>query len=80
MILLFSEFIINRTEVNGGNMIFSNFEELEAAYAKQDVHPGDLKQKVEADINQLLKVIQHIFSQISLTELTANAYPKNNKS
>ncbi|XP_077299218.1 tyrosyl-tRNA synthetase [Arctopsyche grandis] len=73
------QFIINRTEANGGNMLFSNFEELETAYAKQDVHPGDLKQKVEADINELLKVIQEIFSQTSLKELTANAYPKENK-
>lgn len=77
--LIFLDFKIHRTEENGGDLIFPTFEELEASYAKQDIHPGDLKQKVEEEINKLLKPIQEIFSQTSLKELTANAYPKEVK-
>lgn len=73
------DFIIHRTKENGGDLIFSNYEELEASYAKAIIHPGDLKQKVEEEINKLLKPIQEIFSQASLRELTANAYPKEVK-
>ena len=40
-------FLIERAEQNGGNVSFATYEELETAFAKEEVHPGDLKAAVE---------------------------------
>lgn len=68
-------FLISRAEEHGGNVEYSNFEGLEAAFAKEEIHPGDLKASVELAINKLLAPIQEIFKDPKLQELTKKAYP-----
>ncbi|XP_028157508.1 tyrosine--tRNA ligase, cytoplasmic [Ostrinia furnacalis] len=72
-------FKITRAPEFGGDVNFNNFEDLEAAFAKQDIHPGDLKASVEAAINKLLAPIQEIFKEPKLQELTKKAYPPPTK-
>lgn len=67
-------FKISRAPAYGGDIEYTNFEDLESAFAKEDVHPGDLKQSVEAAINKLLAPIQEIFKDPKLQELTKKAY------
>ncbi|KAJ0175125.1 hypothetical protein K1T71_009266 [Dendrolimus kikuchii] len=72
-------FKIVRAPEHGGNAEYSNFEDLETAFAKQDIHPGDLKASVEEAINRLLAPIQEIFKDPKLQELTKKAYPPPSK-
>lgn len=73
-------FKISRPAEYGGDLEFSNFEDLENAFAKQEIHPGDLKASVEAAINRLLDPIQAIFKDPKLQELAKKAYPPPSKS
>lgn len=73
------KFKILRAPAHGGNVEYSNFEDLEAAFAKQEIHPGDLKASVELEINKLLAPIQNTFKDLKLQELTKNAYPTPTK-
>ncbi|XP_069360400.1 tyrosine--tRNA ligase, cytoplasmic [Maniola hyperantus] len=69
------KFLICRAEEYGGNVEYTNFEDLETAFAKEEIHPGDLKTSVELVINKLLAPIQEIFKDPKLQELTKKAYP-----
>lgn len=61
-------------------MSFSKYEDLETAFAKQDIHPGDLKNAVEIYINKLLDPIRKEFETSSkLKTLTNKAYPPSKK-
>lgn len=68
-------FKIVRPKEYGGDAEFTKFEDLEAAFAKEEIHPGDLKASVEQAINKLLAPIQKIFSEPKLQEFTKKAYP-----
>ena len=41
------KFTVDRDEKNGGNAYFEKFEDLEQAFGKEEIHPGDLKAAVE---------------------------------
>jgi len=69
------KFIIERPEAHGGNVEFTNFEDLEASFAKNDVHPGDLKSAVEKYLNRLMDPVRKIFESAELKKLTERAYP-----
>ena len=56
----FDEFQIKRNEKYGGNLSFSNYEDLEKAFVKKEVHPLDLKNSVS---EYLIKVITPIREQ-----------------
>lgn len=68
-----------RDEAHGGNLTFDTYEELEAAFAKQELHPGDLKASVESYINKLLEPIRKKFEEPELKKLTEKAYPPPKK-
>lgn len=72
-------FNICRAAEHGGNVGYTNFEDLEAAFAKQEIHPSDLKASVEQAINQLLAPVQEVFKDPKLQELTKKAYPPKTK-
>lgn len=64
----------------GGDVSFSKYEDLEAAFAKEEVHPGDLKNAVEVYINKLLNPIRKEFEKNSkLKSLASRAYPPPQK-
>ncbi|XP_072036312.1 tyrosine--tRNA ligase, cytoplasmic-like [Amphiura filiformis] len=69
------EFLIERPEQFGGNVSYKDFETLEQAFAKQEVHPGDLKGAVQRELNILLDPIRTKFQSPELKKLTNSAYP-----
>ena len=56
-------------------MEYSNYDELEAAFARSELHPVDLKVAVAVRLNQLLDPVRKIFEQPEMKKLTAAAYP-----
>lgn len=68
-------FIVSRKPENGGDINFTKFEDLEKAFAVEEVHPGDLKASVETYINRLLDPIRKAFDTKEHRELTEKAYP-----
>merc|ERR1712226_1363836 len=69
------KFKIERPEAHGGNVEFDNFESLEAAFGKEEIHPGDLKSSVETYLNRLMEPVRKIFESPELKKLTERAYP-----
>jgi len=69
------KFTIERDEKNGGNAMFEVYEELEQSFAKEEVHPGDLKAAVEKYLNRLLDPVRKIFESKELKKLAHDAYP-----
>lgn len=67
--------VISRDENNGGNLNFSDFSSLEQVFAKQELHPADLKAAAEFYINRLLEPIRKKFESKELKELATKAYP-----
>jgi len=71
---------ISRSEENGGDVTFTNYEELESSFGEKKLHPGDLKASVSAFIsNQLLKSIRDKFNEPEMKKLTEQAYPTPKK-
>merc|ERR1712223_2108080 len=68
-------FTINRDEKNGGNIEFDDYEALEQTFAKEGVHPADLKGAVEKYLNRLLEPVRKKFETKELKKLTNAAYP-----
>lgn len=52
------KFIINRDEKYGGNIQYSNYEDLERDYSSGKLHPLDVKKAVAKEINKLLDPIR----------------------
>jgi tyrosyl-tRNA synthetase len=72
-------FTVHRDPANGGDATYSKYEELELAFRKEEVHPGDLKAAVEIYINKLLEPIRKKFQDPALKKLTDKAYPPPSK-
>ncbi|KAL2725168.1 hypothetical protein V1478_007841, partial [Vespula squamosa] len=67
---------VPRSEEFGGDISFSTYEELETAFAKEEIHPGDLKSAAEIYINRLLDPIRKEFDgNAKLKSLASKAYP-----
>merc|ERR1711862_814711 len=69
------KFTIERDEKNGGNAYFDAYENLEQSFAKEEVHPGDLKSAVEKYLNRLLDPVRKVFESPELKKLSLEAYP-----
>merc|ERR1719516_370330 len=69
------KFTIERPEQNGGNASFEAYENLEQAFAKEEIHPGDLKAAVEKYLNRLLDPVRKTFESKELKKLAHDAYP-----
>lgn len=68
-------FEIVRKPEFGGSVTFTKYEDLEKAFAAEEVHPGDLKVSVENYINKLLEPIRKSFDDDFHRQLTEKAYP-----
>lgn len=73
------EFKVSRAAEFGGDSVFSSFEELEKAFEKEEVHPGDLKSSVEFYLNELMEPIRAEFTSDVLKSLVGRAYPVEKK-
>ncbi|CAF1297541.1 unnamed protein product [Rotaria magnacalcarata] len=67
--------VLPRSEQYGGPMLFSNYKELEDAFAKQEAHPGDLKNGVAVYLDRLLQPIRQEFESEEMQTIVLNAYP-----
>ena len=73
-------FSIPRDEKHGGPTHYRTYEELKAAFAAGEVHPGDLKQAVADGIIQLLQPVQDAFQESEEWRTVAElAYPPDVK-
>ncbi|MFH1151722.1 MAG: tyrosine--tRNA ligase [Nanoarchaeota archaeon] len=52
------EFIIERPEKYGGNLVYNNYEQLEKDFISKKLHPLDLKNSVAKEINILLSIFR----------------------
>lgn len=68
-------FTIKRSEENGGNLNYANYEAIEKDFSEGKIHPGDLKVSLEVVLNALLDPIRKIFESPELKKLKADAYP-----
>eukprot|EP00002_Diphylleia_rotans_P009081 TRINITY_DN1909_c0_g1_i1.p1 TRINITY_DN1909_c0_g1~~TRINITY_DN1909_c0_g1_i1.p1 ORF type:complete len:554 (+),score=163.79 TRINITY_DN1909_c0_g1_i1:54-1715(+) len=73
------KFVITRREEHGGNLVFDNFADLEACFARKELYPLDLKKAVGDAINELLEPIRAKFADPKMKELVALAYPVDEK-
>ncbi|XP_014676639.1 PREDICTED: tyrosine--tRNA ligase, cytoplasmic-like [Priapulus caudatus] len=74
------EFTINRKPEFGGTAVYKDYASLEDDFAKEAVHPGDLKTAVEAGLNALLEPVRRHFDTPEMKKLVAAAYPPPAKS
>ncbi len=69
-------FTIRRPEKYGGDIVFSNYEELEKQFMDRGLHPGDLKKGVREFLAVLLAPLRDMFlADKELQELMKRAYP-----
>jgi len=54
-------FKLTRAAQHGGNKTFEKYEDLEKAYLSEEVHPGDLKNSISTQINNILQPIRDHF-------------------
>lgn len=76
---LHSEFVIMKDAKWGGDKTYTVFGDLEKDFAEELVHPGDLKNSVEAALNKLMDPIRKKFESPELRKLTNAAYPAQSK-
>mmetsp|Transcript_3085 Transcript_3085/g.4756 ORF Transcript_3085/g.4756 Transcript_3085/m.4756 type:complete len:381 (+) Transcript_3085:13-1155(+) len=55
------ELLIERTPENGGNKLYTSYEELEKDFAENNLHPADLKPAVGKALNQMLAPVRAHF-------------------
>lgn len=68
------EFLIERPEKWGGNLIYKTYEDLEKDFAAKKLHPTDLKQALAKEINTLLEPIRKKVE--GKEDLIRKAYPE----
>ena len=61
----FNEMKVERPEKFGGNVSYSNYNQLETDFVEKKLHPGDLKQTVG---NYLVKIISPIREKLNLSD------------
>ncbi|XP_061192418.1 tyrosine--tRNA ligase, cytoplasmic-like [Saccostrea echinata] len=72
-------FLVTRKPEFGGDSLYTTYDDLEKAFAKEEVHPGDLKVAVEGYLNELLEPIRKEFESAENKKLVAQAYPVEKK-
>jgi tyrosyl-tRNA synthetase len=62
----FDNFLVERPAKYGGNLEFASYNELEASFARKDLHPMDLKTSTAEYLNKLLVPFQKKLSRTAL--------------
>ncbi len=70
----FNEMNVERSEKFGGNVSYTDYNQLEKDFAEKKLHPGDLKQTVG---NYLVKIISPIREKLNLNEELYDAIKKS---
>jgi len=58
-----TQFIIERPEKWGGNVILNSFQDLQMKFANKEIHPQDLKSAVVKYLDQLLQPVREHFEE-----------------
>ncbi len=69
----FNEFVVERPTKFGGNITYTNYQDLENDFAQKKLHPSDLKSTVSKYITNIIKPIRE---KITLTEELSDAIKK----
>ncbi|MFC6733212.1 MULTISPECIES: tyrosine--tRNA ligase [unclassified Haladaptatus] len=67
-------FVIERPEKYGGNIVYESYDELEADFVSEELHPLDLKNATGAYISDIIDPIRERFADQH--DLLADAYPE----
>jgi tyrosyl-tRNA synthetase len=70
----YNEMKVERPEKFGGNVSYTNYNQLEKDFAEKKLHPGDLKQTVG---NYLVKVVSPIREKLNLSEELSEVIKKS---
>jgi len=70
----FNEMNVERPEKFGGNISYTNYNQLETDFAEDKLHPGDLKQTVG---DYLVKIISPIREKLNLSEELSETIKKS---
>jgi tyrosyl-tRNA synthetase len=70
----FNEMNVERPEKFGGNISYTDYNQLETDFAEKKLHPGDLKQTVG---NYLIKIISPIREKLNLSKELRETIEKN---
>ena len=70
----FNEIEIERPDKFGGNVTYSDYNQIEEDFAQKKLHPGDLKQTVG---NYLIKIVSPIRERLNLSPELSDAIMKN---
>lgn len=57
----FGKFSVKRTEDNGGDIVYNNYEDMEKDYVDEKLHPGDLKAGLIDALNEILEPVRKHF-------------------
>jgi len=57
----FNQFIVKRSEKNGGDITFKTVDEFKKSYLNNELHPGDLKASLAESLNEILQPIRDHF-------------------
>ena len=71
----FNEMNVERPEKFGGNIAYTNYNQLETDFAEKKLHPGDLKQTVGS---YLVKIISPIREKLNLSKELYETIKKSN--
>jgi tyrosyl-tRNA synthetase len=55
--------VISRPQKFGGDISFSNYEELEKKFANKEIHPADLKASLVSYLDQLIEPVRKHFEE-----------------
>jgi len=55
------EFLVERNEANGGNKLYTKYEDIEADFAAEKLHPVDLKTALIKALNKILQPVRDHF-------------------
>ena len=69
------EFVVERPDEYGGDIVFESYEELETGFVDGDLHPADLKPAAGEYISDVIDPIRERLT--AQPDLLATAYPEN---
>lgn len=68
------DFLIERPDKFGGNIIFKSYEQVETDFANKKLHPADLKKGITDNLNSILDPVRKEFAKPEMQELLKKAY------
>lgn len=74
-----NSFTVDRSEENGGNVKFCNYEDLLKACKDETIHPADLKNSLINFLTVILGPVREAFNTPDMKKLITEAYPNDDK-